>query len=73
MPQKRQKVWLNMLKYLHTVSSEGVVLYINEEKATPEKIVNAHCLNEDSVYMPDYVLNEAGKLIEIRYNKIETS
>lgn len=62
-----------MLKQLRAIEEEGVCLYIEEEKATPETIINAHCVNEDSVYMPDYVFNNKGKLIEVHYNKIETS
>ena len=37
--------------------------------ATSEYIVR-HCINEDTVYMPDYVTDESGRVKEIRYDKI---
>ena len=48
---------------------EGVKLYVNGRLATSEYIVR-HCINEDTVYMPDYVTDESGRVKEIRYDKI---
>ena len=48
---------------------DGVKLYVNGSVSTPEYITR-HCVNEDTVYMPDYVTDESGKVKEIRYDKI---
>ncbi len=47
----------------------GVRLYLNGVPSTTEYIVD-HCVNEDTVYMPDYVADENGKITEIRYDRI---
>ena len=54
---------------LEEMEREGVKLYVNGRLATSEYIVR-HCINEDTVYMPDYVTDESGRVKEIRYDKI---
>lgn len=54
---------------LEKMEKEGVKLYVNGTLATSEYIIR-HCINEDTVYMPDYVTDESGKVREIRYDKI---
>ncbi|HKM03273.1 MAG TPA: hypothetical protein VJZ04_01545 [Lachnospiraceae bacterium] len=49
---------------------KGVILYIDGELSTLEDVVKCYCVNEESMYMPDYVMNEAGMLKELRYDKI---
>lgn len=47
----------------------GARLYLEGKQSTPEAIVRC-CVNEEMSYMPDYVLNDRGKLTEVRYDKI---
>lgn len=47
----------------------GTKLYLNGVPSTTEYIVN-NCVNEDAVYMPDYVADERGRIKEIRYDRI---
>lgn len=47
----------------------GTKLYLNGVPSTTEYIVN-NCVNEDTVYMPDYVADERGRIKEIRYDRI---
>ena len=54
---------------LEEMEREGVKLYVSGTLATSEYIVR-HCINEDTVYMPDYVTDESGRVKEIRYDKI---
>ncbi|MDE6186080.1 MAG: hypothetical protein K2G39_11725, partial [Lachnospiraceae bacterium] len=54
---------------LKQLEKEGVKLYLNGVPSTTEYIMK-HCVNEDTVYMPDYVIDENGKLKEIRYDQI---
>ncbi len=44
-------------------------MYLNGAPSTTEYIVS-HCVNEDTVYMPDYVTDGHGKIKEIRYDRI---
>lgn len=54
---------------LEQMEKEGVKLYLNGVPSSTEYIM-MHCVNEDTVYMPDYVIDENGKLKEIRYDQI---
>lgn len=58
-------------KQLAEVSKQGVALYLDGHVSTPEEIARTYAINEDLVYMPDYVVDETGTLREVRYDKIE--
>lgn len=54
---------------LEQMEREGVILYLNGVPSTTEYIMK-NCVNEDTIYMPDYVIDENGKIKEIRYDRI---
>lgn len=54
---------------LENVRKSGVSLFLEGEPATPETIADK-CVCEDAIYMADYVLDEAGRLKELRYDRI---
>ncbi len=54
---------------LSRLESEGVRLYLNGVPSNTENIVK-NCVNEDAVYMPDYVTDENGVVKEIWYDQI---
>ncbi len=58
-------------KRLTEVSAKGVLLYLEGQLSSPEEIARTYCINEDRVYMPDYVLDEEGFLKEVHYDRIE--
>jgi len=60
-----------ILSSLTNISDMGITLYLNGKAATPEEIAVC-CVNDSpkSMYMPDYVLDDKGKLKEIRYDKV---
>lgn len=64
------KTYYNSLKsQLEDLEREGVKLYLNGVPSTTEYIIR-NCVEEDTVYMPDYVTDEDGKIMEIRYDRI---
>ena len=50
---------------------QGVDLYLEGEPASPEEIARKFFVNEDTVYMPDFVTDEDGTLQEVRYDRVE--
>ena len=54
---------------LQKTVEKGTLLYLNGNLSTPLQIAQ-HCVKEDGAYMPDYVFDEAGRLKEVRYDKI---
>lgn len=59
----------DMLALLEQMLQKGVELFVDGETALPGEIVRkAVC--EDSVYMADYVLGDAGYLEQVRFDKV---
>ncbi len=54
---------------LEKMEKTGVKLYLNGVPSTTEYIIE-NCVKEDTVYMPDYVTDQNGKIKEIRYDLI---
>ena len=46
-------------------------MYLEGSPASPEEIARRFFVCEDAVYMPDFVMDEQGRLREVRYDKIE--
>lgn len=61
-----------ILSQLEDIRQKGITLYLNGRSATPDEIASC-CVKEDTLYMPDYVLDEQGVLQEVRYDKITDS
>lgn len=60
-----------MIEKLKQAVVTGTELYLDNKPAMPETI--AHCCMEDgAVYMPDYILDENGGIMEIRYDKVSS-
>lgn len=58
-----------MLVRLENFTKEGTTLYLDGKPASPLQVAGC-CVNSGSLYMPDYILDESGKLLEVRYDKI---
>lgn len=55
---------------LDYMEKKGVSLYLDGKPSSPEEIANRFCVNEDMVYMPDFVMDDDGTLKEVRYDKV---
>ncbi len=60
----------NLKEYLQEFRSQGVELYLGKEPASPEEIAQRVCVRENAVYMPDFVLDDEGRLTKVRYDLI---
>ncbi len=47
----------------------GIRLYL-DGAPTSSEFIERNCVNEDTLYMPDYVTDKEGKIKEIRYDRI---
>lgn len=54
---------------INQVYRNGIDLYLEGVRTSPDKL--SRCINEDGVYMADYVWDERGNLLEVRYDKIK--
>ena len=53
------------------MEQRGVSLYLDGHKTEPGEIVRKCSVCETSVYMPDFVLDEEGRLKEVRYDEVK--
>lgn len=54
---------------LNVMCKDPFEVYIDNEKTTLDEALE-RCVRENSVYMPDYVLDEKGNLKQVRFDKI---
>ncbi|MCR5655080.1 MAG: hypothetical protein K6G07_05505 [Lachnospiraceae bacterium] len=67
--KKYAKEWRDSLK---EQAKNGVELYIDDEPASPKRI-GRMLAREDVCYMPDYVSDEKGELVQIRFDAVTLS
>ena len=61
---------IQLFKELVNYEKHGVSLWKDDCPSSPVDIVNSEVLQEEAVYMRDYIANEKGVLIEIHFNRI---
>ena len=67
--EQKQK-YIKLTKELREYRNKQVNLYLEGRDSTPQEIANACVVMEEGSYMREYVGNEDGIIIEIRFNKI---
>ncbi|MBR6638414.1 MAG: hypothetical protein IKK96_06090 [Lachnospiraceae bacterium] len=67
--EQKQK-YIKLTKELREYKNKQVNLYLEGRDSTPQEIANACVVMEEGSYMREYVGNEDGIIIEIRFNKI---
>lgn len=59
----------SLLQKLKKWEAAGIRLYLDGAPTSSESI-ERNCVNEDTLYMPDYITDKEGKIKEIRYDRI---
>lgn len=67
--EQRQK-YIKLSKELREYKNKKVSLLLEGRYSTPQEIANACVVMEEGSYMREYIGNEDGVIIEIRFNKI---
>lgn len=60
-----------LLLELESLQGIGITIWLEGSETSPLVASNAIMVNEENNYMRDYVMNERGKVTELRFNKIE--
>lgn len=61
----------DMRKQLEEIAKDGTDLYLDGRRVSAAELAWTCCVNEDTVYMPDYVHDEDGRLTQLRYDRIK--
>lgn len=56
---------------LLTMEQDGVSLYLNGRRSRARDIAKRCRVCDKRVYMPDYVMDDKGRLTEVRYDEIK--
>lgn len=62
-----EKQLLKMLKFYH---SDGVSIFVGDKLCTPKEAVKIMMVHADMVFMGDYIMNNYGRLVQIRFNPV---
>lgn len=63
--RKRQAV----RSYLEEFEKQGVRITVDNKEVIARRAAETITLNEHHNYMPDYLTDDTGRLVEIQYNK----
>ena len=55
---------------LENIQEQGIAIYFEGEKSTPESVTDILCVQEESFYMRDYVYDK-GVLKELHFDKVK--
>lgn len=55
---------------LENIQEQGIAIYFEGEKSTPENVTDILCIQDESSYMRDYVYDE-GVLKELHFDKVK--
>lgn len=69
MTEKKEQDSFSIGEKLKKWEEAGIRLYL-DGAPTSSEYIEENCVNEETLYMPDYVTDERGKLKEIRYDRI---
>ncbi len=58
-------------KLLSEMEREGVGFYLNGKRSGAREVIQKCCVCEKAVYMPDFVMDESGRLKEVRYDEVK--
>ncbi len=66
----RKEELQDMRERLEGIARDGTDLYLDGRKVSAAELAWVCCVSEETVYMPDYVTNQDGRLTELRYDKV---
>ncbi len=73
MKDSRTRTPMNLQKevfsYLDKYEKQGVRITVGKKEYAAAKAAQAITLNENDNYMPDYLTDDTGRLVEIHYTK----
>ena len=73
--ERREKVFrkedmFRLEEQLARVVKDGAELYLEGERASAQEVAWTCMVNEEAIYMPDYVLDDSGRIAQLRYDRV---
>lgn len=71
-PAEQEKLKATMQSYLERMCGQGIGLYMDDRTVAPG-VAAERCVREDSAYMSDFVYDDAGRILQIRFDRVENN
>lgn len=68
---EKMQMELELFRTLENHVSNGISLYLAGKKSTPLEVVDAVLVKDENDYMADYVRDDNGSLVQVRYDRID--
>lgn len=68
--RKRKRKKQHLLDYLERLQQEGTEIYMDGEAMSAGEVMR-RTVEEECMYMADYVLEKSGKIKQVRFDKVE--
>ena len=68
---KYSNIQFELMMQLGDYMQQGVPIFFDDKPSTPAEVVNEMMLRENEVYMVDFVRDDLGHLLQIRYDQIK--
>lgn len=68
---EKKQMQLKLFLELESHIRNGIPLFLSDVESNPYEIVDAVFLKEDNIYMADYVRDDDGMLLQVRYDRIK--
>lgn len=69
MKEKLSKDKEEILSRMKKFEERGTEFFLEDRPCSPEEVAEMY-FGENMIYMPDYIMNEKGEVVQIRYDKI---
>ena len=66
----RDEIEFDLMMQLGNYVERGISLFFDNKPSTPYEIANNLTVRENEAYMADYVHDDLGNLLQIRYDKV---
>jgi len=66
----REKMRQQTQKYLEELSRNGARISVEGHSLSMQQMAGLFTMNEGVCYMPDYLTDDSGKVVEIRFDRV---
>lgn len=64
--------YFDMKNELEHYEQQGIVISVEGKKVIPRHAAQLCCFDNKNDYMPDYIIDDDGKVVEIGFNRVRS-
>ncbi len=59
-----------LMDMLEKYQNDGILIYLEDHLSSPREVVKNMAVHDDEIFMPDYIMDDNDRLVQIRFNRI---